>query len=166
MENKQPKITVTDYNREYVIPTLEKLGGSMYMWGIEPIIGYIWFINEGKKIDSQLAKYFIEQENESDYYEVPESEYVRPNESIKGLDLEKMKSELHERLNNETPESLNQFLEKQRLKEENSELREENNKLRELGNKLFELYQIDNPNFPCNVKELEFEDKVKQLLNK
>ena len=81
MQSKRPKITVTEANREFVIPTLEKFGGvNTFDFKIDfPSKNEVYFINNNGYLDFNSQYYFFKlEQEESNFYEVDPSDYVKP----------------------------------------------------------------------------------------
>ena len=141
---KRPKITVTPDNIEFVIPTLEKLGGKKeILYTSESLcVGEVYYLDlNSDEILQECTKGMLN----SVLYEVDPKDYVRPNEPILMVGADSY------------PKTLETIIEAQ--KAELDKLKIENEKLREC---LGEYYQTCIYDF--RFKALN--EQAKQLLNK
>jgi len=88
MYNKRPKITVTESNKMYVIPTLEKLGGKLIeieykRFLFKDMIFYVdgWGIIDGCN-KSKFEKFNAGRDN---YYEVDSKDYIMDESELTEL---------------------------------------------------------------------------------
>lgn len=151
---KRPKITVTESNREFVIPTLEKLGGVNNYNHIEVAINEVWYIDLDNDIDFWSVSAFYKRIDNSGYYEVDPKDYVgvksevfEPNHTLV-VDAESY------------PKTLETIIELQ--KAEIDQLKAENDKLRECL-KFFALLNKKEPQYASIIGGIKL---AKQLLNK
>jgi hypothetical protein len=88
MYNKRPKITVTESNKMYVIPTLEKLGGKLR--AIEHkaflFIDMIFYIDGWGDIDGRNKNNFEKLNGSREYYyEVDPKDYIMDESELTEL---------------------------------------------------------------------------------
>lgn len=89
---ERPKITVTESNREFVIPTLEKLGGKIYR-PIEVGINEVWYIDSVNDIDFWSVSAFYKKMDNLGYYEVDPKDYVGVKSEQSEIDQLKAENE-------------------------------------------------------------------------
>jgi hypothetical protein len=78
LENKRPKISVTENNKEYVIPTLEKLGGKLGAIEHKAFLlnEMVFFIDGWENIDGCNKSKFELLYRLENFYEVDPKDYV------------------------------------------------------------------------------------------